>query len=319
MNSEKNAYIKPYEVYTINKTKINYEDPILIISFRLKLSVLNKNYKYSVIKYENDEKNIIVHENIELFDNGNQVVHIKDPVVILDYAQSYSHFLVDILGKLFYIKKYFPDVKPFYVIPDNNQENEAYKKQVHTFNDILSLLNLDYYKIDLTNNHKKFIFNKVYSIAPETEYDYQRFKNSYQTFTKIKEIFAPKRKPLYNKNIFIPRKEYYSKRIGNLSKLESILTENNYEIVFLEDLSLQEQINLFYDAKNIIAVTGTSLVNMIFANENTNILSMHSEDGYSTGEFSVMAKFNNINYTEVYLQNYNIENVLNIFNLLKKN
>lgn len=291
-------------------------DNNIIVSFRLLLKILNSNFTYKINKIDN-QRTIIEYNNLKLFSNSNDVVFIKDPVVFLDYTPSYSHFLMDVLGKFFYINKYFPDTKPFFIISDKKR-TEIYNSTTHSFKEIIEIFKKEYGLAGILdiNNSNSFVFEKAYSIAPSDYLRSQLFYENDISVLNLRKLFLPDRPSLNNRNIFIPRKNIFSKRSENINSLIKLFIENNYEILYFEDLSFQEQINAFYDAKNIVALDGSSLVNVLFANKKANILAFHCDPEFHAYEWAVISKKLGINYSNIYINSNNVNKIFDIFNTL---
>lgn len=320
MKIDKDNVLFKQEVGEISRTKIFFaksEDPVVPVSFRFLLNILNNDYSY--IEHQiNDKKNIIEHNNIKLFNNNN-VRNIDTPVVLLDFIPSYSHFLIDIIGKFLYINKYFPEARPVFIISED-ENSETYKKSTQAFKDVLSIFEKKFPILEIINvkDNNGFIFNKVYSISSDNTQESQKFYRDEKTFIKLREMFKPNRKPLNNRNMFISRSQIFDQRGGDTSKLESIFIKNNYEILFFENMTFDEQVSAFYDAKNIVAVEGTSLVNLLFANKGLKVLSFNCDPEFSTSEWGLISKHFEINYSNIYTEPKNISYIFNIFNEIKE-
>lgn len=85
------------------------------------------------------------------------------------------------------------------------------------------------------------------------------------------EFFIKKIKPNRERNkvnrIFISRKNSRSRHIQNEDEILDRLAIHGFKRYFLEELSITEQIELFYDADYVIGVHGAGLVNLIFSSE----------------------------------------------------
>ncbi|BDA73773.1 hypothetical protein CAL7716_079390 [Calothrix sp. PCC 7716] len=87
--------------------------------------------------------------------------------------------------------------------------------------------------------------------------------NSYrnQIFTR----FLPQRPRIKNKRIFISRRQAYNQRhIINEAEVIQTLAIYGFEVYTLEKMSINEQIELFYDADAVIATHGAGLTNILF-------------------------------------------------------
>ena len=79
------------------------------------------------------------------------------------------------------------------------------------------------------------------------------------------ELCAPSRPRRPDKRIFISRATSGRRRIVNEEELYSGLARYGFECHRLEDLSIEEQIALFYDAEMVVSPHGAGLVNLLFS------------------------------------------------------
>jgi len=67
------------------------------------------------------------------------------------------------------------------------------------------------------------------------------------------------------RNIIINRRNASQRKVINIDKILKRFSNFNFEVVFLEDLSFQNQIQLFRSSKVIIATHGAGLVNLLYS------------------------------------------------------
>ena len=67
------------------------------------------------------------------------------------------------------------------------------------------------------------------------------------------------------KRLFVSRQKSGRRKISNLVEIENILTKYGFDIIYPENLSVKEQINLFSTAEVIMGPHGGGLMNMIFS------------------------------------------------------
>ncbi|MEA5534720.1 glycosyltransferase family 61 protein [Crocosphaera sp. XPORK-15E] len=91
----------------------------------------------------------------------------------------------------------------------------------------------------------------------------------------LKKI-APKRPRNKINRIFISREKAKNRRIINEDKLLEIIAKYGFKKYCLETLSVEEQIELFYDADSVIAPHGAGLANLIFSRQ-VNVLELFAE------------------------------------------
>lgn len=83
--------------------------------------------------------------------------------------------------------------------------------------------------------------------------------------------------------IYIARKDKGSRNLNNLTKFEEfIITIKKFNKVYLEDLSLFDQISIFRNAKFIIGVHGAGMTNSVFCNKNVKIIEIIPSHRIST-------------------------------------
>jgi capsular polysaccharide biosynthesis protein len=291
----------------------------IIGSHRACYKILNNDYKRSIfLKEENNKREIIKTSNVLLFSNNEDKKYIDEDVVILDVFPHYSHLIVDMLSKFLYIKKHNKNVKAVFV--DTQNDKETYDQKMHrkNFNEIFKKLKdvIEIKEYIHSDNQSSYFFKNVYSISHKDTVGYQRFSDVDDSFLSIRKMFIPKRNSKNNRNIFISRKDDFSKRIENIKKLETYFEQKNYELCFLENMSFQEQVELFYDAKNIAAVNGCSLTNLLFANTLSSVMSINSDPDYYASEWRYIAKKINIGYVELYLSTDKINPAIKMFDVI---
>jgi capsular polysaccharide biosynthesis protein len=95
--------------------------------------------------------------------------------------------------------------------------------------------------------------------------------------TKILEFFEhklmPDRARSTDKLIYISRKKAGVRRVINEDDVISSLQKSGFKDYCLEDLSFQEQIELFYDARIVVGPHGAGFTNLLFS-KNVAVLEM---------------------------------------------
>ncbi|MDJ0508194.1 MAG: glycosyltransferase family 61 protein [Crocosphaera sp.] len=76
---------------------------------------------------------------------------------------------------------------------------------------------------------------------------------------------APLRKRNRKNRIFISRSKSKTRRIHNEDELFTLLENYGFKKYYLEELPIEQQIELFYDAEAVIATHGAGLANLIFS------------------------------------------------------
>ncbi|WP_435146950.1 glycosyltransferase family 61 protein [Halobaculum sp. P14] len=77
--------------------------------------------------------------------------------------------------------------------------------------------------------------------------------------------------------IFISREQADARRVTNRPALMEVLSERGFEKYVLEELSVEEQVQLFANAEYIVAPMGAGLTNMIYATDAT-VVTLYGSD-----------------------------------------
>ncbi len=81
----------------------------------------------------------------------------------------------------------------------------------------------------------------------------------------LTQKLCPKRPRNKIKRIYISRKNVVSRHIANEEELLQFLEPYGFQCYVLDDLSLEEQVELFYDAEIVIAPHGAALSNLLYS------------------------------------------------------
>jgi hypothetical protein len=68
-----------------------------------------------------------------------------------------------------------------------------------------------------------------------------------------------------HRNIFVDRRPRSGRRISNSAEIERILRKHDFETVYFEDLRYPEQVDLVSQVRNVVAIHGAGLTNLLFA------------------------------------------------------
>jgi hypothetical protein len=96
---------------------------------------------------------------------------------------------------------------------------------------------------------------------------------------ELREIPSPYRR------IFLARKNMRWRRLLNEDEIARDLKTLGFESIFIEEMSVPEQILLFQQAQWIVAPNGSALLNVIFANTNVKLLILSQPNLHNWGTF----------------------------------
>jgi len=121
-------------------------------------------------------------------------------------------------------------------------------------------------------------------ISPLPAYCY-----SYDAFLiqKTRDLY---RKYFYKKDPVEPFRKVYVSRLNasrrkfiNEEEVIALMKKYNFEIIELENTSLEEQVNLFVETKYLVSMHGAALTNLLFMSPQTRVLEMYRKK-YSSFE-----------------------------------
>jgi glycosyltransferase involved in cell wall biosynthesis len=199
---------------------------------------------------------------------------IKEGILLsCDHDNNYFHWLVECLPKLLLIDdlKKFKDIP--LLIPIGLHKNLIEALNRVNINDH-PIINLD---CGVAYHVERLIFpsgpSRVvdrYNGPPVFDTDIvlsQKWVS--RVATLLKKDLQNKKKPW--RKIYLARNKGL-RSIRNQHEIEMMLSENNFEIVELDDVSLDFQIELFSQAAVIVAPTGAALTNMLLCQPGTKVI-----------------------------------------------
>ena len=181
------------------------------------------------------------------------------------FRNNYYHSLVDELPRLFLLHHpAYADREIKLLLPGGPTPVESY------FLDKLCPPNV---KLFPTKHNRIYTFDEFLF----TDFLTRRFAGylPHQYLEFFHQRVLPDRERRHDKKILISRKKApNSRNIVNEEELAEALLPLGYQSYVLEDLDLDAQIELFYDASAVVAPHGAGLTNLIYA-QNANVLELH--------------------------------------------
>ena len=253
----------------------NYKKKKFTVAFRYDLSksinsylkILSKVYNFQVFKL-NKEK-IYNFENL-IFFNGNQIQRLR--------------------------------------LEEQKKDKIFLNKKIKFKNNIFSIYSVPKGKVI----EKK---NTIFKVGNAS----RRYLNSTTSYTKF-NLFLKKlksRKIIKNKiseKIFICRKQnnlslekrnnFSSRILINENEVRKEL--NDFKFLYLENMTLENQINTFYNSKIVVGMSGAGLTNILFCNSKARVIELRPEFfGYNYNYFSDLAKIKKLKFTPLICQSNN--------------
>jgi hypothetical protein len=288
-----------YPTYNENK-KIIYKEEFAELEF-------DKFSNHSILwRFQLLEKRIIpeaaitIMEHAKVISNSGMIVS-KEKVFISDFSRKFGVPIVNRKLKLWNFKKIKHSYSKVAVVT-----TEGANTYYHWLFDILPRIHL-LEKSALMNEIEAFIF-------PELKHDFQResllkigfpldkiLEIKPNEYLESKEIIVPSlpsKLGTVNKwsldflrdrlgmhssknernKIYISRKNANQRKLMNEDEIINFLKAEGYLIVFAEELSFEQQINLFGNADVVISPHGSGLSNIVFCSPNTKVIELFYGD-----------------------------------------
>ncbi len=188
---------------------------------------------------------------------------IKGKVAVLGQsgAPNYYHWMVEALPRLALLQKSGIEYDYVWIRTDYPFMKET-----------LDILGIDRSKI-IGKQHNYIQADELIVPSIPSAFGY----SSEFVINFLREIFIPQAQENikfhnFSKKVFISRKKAVSRKIVNEDDVFALFKEHGFVAYVLEDLSVLEQVALFYNAEIIVGEHGAGLTNIIFAQPGTKIL-----------------------------------------------
>ena len=183
-------------------------------------------------------------------------------------------------------------------------------------------IDIDNINIIYENNN----YNLLKYFALKMDIDFDRFVNVNDILDiKYNFIFSPDKPPYYwdkkcfeffsqfrysnnsNRKIYISRiNSHDSRKLINEADLENELKMNGVDIIRAEELSIEEQIEVFSSASTVIGPHGAGFTNILFCNPGFRFVELFS-DKYIVPDFYLRSQHINAQYTPHICENNKID------------
>ena len=290
--------IKEYEIFEIDNARV-YTDSSQNVAI-IKKGVIYKKLSTQLINNHlvDLDKNEIIKTGTRKFIQKKIKGNILSLVQGASAIGNYGHWILDTIPKLIIAKK-FKDLNSFDAILIPN-----IKKKFQT--DSLKYFNISENKI-LDGSEITHLYADKITIPghPYWELDKHQFETvanvDKDILKSIREIFLQDcdlNKYKKNENVFIDRSDSifnHNKLVNNLEIIE-YLKKKRFLIIKLAELSFNEQIKIFNEAKIIIGSHGAGLTNLIFCEPSTKVIEIGNPN-FDCDVFRNISNIQNLNYS----------------------
>ena len=227
-------------------------------------------------KYKHDTE-IIKRQN-EIKKNLQLISQIKGTYYLFGAEENYWHFLIDFIPRLVCLK-YLSHKRIKVIVSDRLPEK--FFHFISKVSTLLSIPKIDFLKINQNNlvySFEKLIFSSRPSISYASNFLNQIFKDN---IVKTKK-----------KNLYVKRGNTIRRKVLNEDEIIHFVKKYDYDIVDCSDLDIEEQIQIFSEAKNIIIPSGASMANLMFTPDNINVVEIRSNlDGDFSEKINLKKRF----------------------------
>ncbi len=220
-------------------------------------------------------------EDLKIFINNlfkfkKEIIEIEKAAWVTDQKSwKYMHWFSDALQRIELIKK---DLNEYPILIDDYYLNFDYTI------DILKILEIPYIVLERKKLYRVKKLLIASHVAPAGNYN-EEIINSISG--KIKNNVKNKQKIPFRK-LWISRENAKIRNIVNIGDVKSLIKKYDYEIVFLENLTTKEQINIINESIVIAGLQGAGLNNILYMNNNTNVLEVRDrKDNHNNCYYSL--------------------------------
>jgi tetratricopeptide (TPR) repeat protein len=193
---------------------------------------------------------------------------IEEPCILIGGKLNYFHMLIDHFSRLAILEDY-PELNNIPLLIHNREMPAFYQE-------CLKILQIDPARL-IKVPPATVIYCKNVIVPTMLSNNDAHFKIAVNW---IRKKFMPKNladKQEGNRLIYIPRSRENKKRLTSEDELTKALQNLGFEIIFPQDYSLKEQIEIFSGAKMIVGPHGTGLTNIIWAPQSAKIIDIKGE------------------------------------------
>jgi|688.fasta_scaffold83175_4 hypothetical protein len=290
------------KIETIKNQKIDFEEYSYeiksqnvynlkdIIIFRENGALMDRNKDIYINTFKGKEiTNYNLYYNLDFFKLSRK---IKVKATFIFAPKNYWHFHVEFLAKVILVNQQFNEITIF-----SNELIYQWQK------DALSFYNIPANKIIYTKTTDRYIRFYDFLYLDFFGTDYLGF-NCKSSSILLQHEIAIRIESIINKQkrIYITRKKAQTRKILNEDKLIELLNHFKFEIVTLEDLTIDKQYALFANSEIIMAQHGASLTNML-ATSNSTIIEIFNPN-WPMNMYSLMANATQNNFYRINISEF---------------
>jgi capsular polysaccharide biosynthesis protein len=260
-----------------------FNDPQIL---NLKNVVLNGELNFEkkandnlLLSYNNKTFETTLWQKIKKIINFHFCIKVRNHFIITDdWSNGYFHWLMDCLPRLILLGE--KGMIPPLILPGHFKNKGYVSESLH----IVGIKNVTFLKKENWYYLKRLTF--PVHLAPTGNYNDDIMKALRNKLTaNLREDPTLK--------IYISRSKASRRKIANEDQILPVLSQMGFKTIYCEDLSFQEQLQLFSKVKYLISNHGAGLSNMLFMSSGASVLELRkSDDGHSNCYFSLASALN---------------------------
>ncbi|MDP9076206.1 MAG: glycosyltransferase family 61 protein [Bacteroidota bacterium] len=278
--------------------------PLYVRSFNNAFCFTNREEVFSenkqvILEFTTQKKNPRIGESKLIFRRSKKrkidavVAHLS----LSGLENNYYHFLTECLARFYLLEK--SSYKPEFYIISNHMNFQM---------EMLNLLGITADRIIPANSN--FLLQIKTLIVPDFINNWD--KVHYRGFEGYQKLWAPswivnvyhdkinllKSNKPGTRKIYISRDKANHRKLVNENEVNLLFSELGFEIYYLEEMNMLQQIDLFASAGFVAGLHGAGFANLYFSNSKTKIFEIYTEH-YHDASYRILATSLGLNYSYI--------------------
>jgi hypothetical protein len=200
-----------------------------------------------------------------LLGKKNQLDRTKKYLLATDYSSSgHFHWLTEALPRIFCVKDLAPDF--VLLLPDTPYIRKVAMESIDwlgiSFQDVIFMKENEFYKAE-----NLYFVSKLCRTGQMDD----------EIMQKINARFGSSGN-CGTRRLYVSREKAAFRKILNEKELIAVLKANDFEILYGEDFSFAEQVEIFSTCRTLLGIHGAGLTNCLFMNPQTNLIELRRNE-----------------------------------------